>query len=118
MRRLPIHRHPNPSPATWVIEEDKFLQRRWIKLPVSAKLQRNHGHPLRFSRCVDAESVRFAFSHPYRSILDRCQEEKYSAENQREQRQAGGIRDTADIPTLAPSPHGGVENFFGHRNCN
>ena len=31
MRRFPIHRHPDPGAATWMIEKDEFFQRRRIE---------------------------------------------------------------------------------------
>src|SRR5207248_8295132 len=59
IRRFPIHRHPNPGTAAWMVEEDEFLERRRIEFAISAQLQRDFGHAIRFSSGVDSKSVGF-----------------------------------------------------------
>src|SRR6266513_1486899 len=101
--RFPIHRHPNPGTATWVIEEDKFLEWGRIEFAISAQLQRDFGHAIRFSSGVDSKSVGFPLGDAHERVQKWSQGKNECAQDQDKQWQSGRIGNAADAPFFSPA---------------
>src|SRR2546423_15002097 len=102
MRSLTNHRHPEQIASARMIEKYELFDGARIELAIFAELQRDLRHPVRLARRIDAKGVGFSFGHPHSGIDHGGQEEKHRGKDQREKRQAGGIRDSAYAPALAP----------------
>ena len=84
IRRLPIHRHPDPGASAWVIEENEFFHRTGIELAISAQLERHLSESIGFARSVDAEGIGLPFRHSHRRVAQRGDEKKEGRKNQDE----------------------------------
>src|SRR4030095_6802366 len=87
-----------------MIVKDEFLERRRVELAIGAELKRHLRHPIGLTSGVDSKSVRFALREAHHSVEQRRGEQKQCAENQRQQRQSGGIGNAAHSPFVAPAP--------------
>src|SRR5436305_1706989 len=103
MRRLPIHRHPDPRASAGMIEENHFLQWTRIELAILTKFKCDHRESIGFARRVDAKGVSFALVHANRRMDDRGKKKEYGRENQREQRKAGRVGDSTNAPAFPPA---------------
>src|SRR5439155_13745476 len=102
MCRFPIHRHPNPGAATWVIEEDEFLERCRIEFAISAQLKCDFGHATRLSSGVDSKSVGFPLGDTHDGVQKWRQDKNECAQDQDKQWQPGRIVNAADAQFFSP----------------
>ena len=103
MRGLPIHGHADTGAPAGMIEKDEFLERRRIEFAISAQLQRDFGHAIRFPSGVDSKSVGFPLGDAHDSVQKWSQDKNECAQDQDKQWQSGRIGNAADAPFFSPA---------------
>src|SRR5213080_266471 len=86
-----------------MVEKDEFLQRRRIEFAISAQLQRDFGHAIRFPSGVDSKSVSFSLGNAHDSVQKWSQDKNKCAQDQDKQWQSGRIGNAADAPFFSPA---------------
>src|SRR4051794_18593695 len=85
-----------------MIEENEFLERTRVKFAVFAKFQGDLCHAVWLTRGVDAEGVGLPFRYSNGGVDHWGKKKEHGREDQRKERQPGGISDSANAPTLPP----------------
>src|SRR4029450_7811693 len=98
-----------------MIIKDKFLEWCRIEFAISAELERDFRHPLRFPSGVDSKSVGFPLGHTHDRVQKWSHNKNECAQDQDEQGKPGRIGNAANAPFVSPAPHSGVKKSASKR---